>query len=106
MAIARGTFTFTAAAWGGATATLSAAKSGEMTELRMPNAGTAFTGTGGTTSFVITRTTDGGTVGVAANVRAPFQLEQGGAPFSDTLRVIVSQAAPSASGTLYYHYRR
>ena len=106
MAIAKGTFTFTAAAWGGATATLSATKSGEMLELRMPNGGTSCTGTGGTTDFVITRTTDGGTVGVAANVAAPFTVQQDGAPFSDTLRVVVSSAAPSASGTLFYHYRR
>lgn len=115
---------------GAGTALSSKPISGRIVEVRMPNAGTAITSTGGTADFTLTRVADGGTVLAATNQNAPWQYQprpaahttsggttayaagvgpvpdSRGVPCDDYLQLVVAQAQPSKSGTVYVHYER
>lgn len=97
--------------------------------MSMPLAGTALTASGGTTDFVITRVTDGGTIIAITDISAPFtrqprdavhttsagttaytlgvgpQLTEG-VPVFGSISVAVAQAQPSQSSTIYLRYQR
>lgn len=95
-------------AWGGGTLTSVRSLAGEVLEVRLPNGGTAWTGTGGTTNFTLTRGIDGGTVLAYTNVIAPTRIRPlpGDEAVSGTVSLIVSQGQPSSAGTAYLYYRR
>lgn len=120
---------FSTNAWGGATALAARPHAGEILLVSMPLAGTALTAQGGTTDFVATRVTDGGTVVALTNVSAPFSYEPRdpvhtvsagttaytlgigpqmteGVPVFGSISVSVASGQPNQSGTLYLRYRR
>ncbi len=101
--------------------------SGKIVEVRMDDAGTALTGTGGTADFTLTRNRDGGTILSAANQSAPWQYQPraaahstsagttayalgvgpvygDGIPCDDHIKLLVASGQPSASGTVFVHY--
>lgn len=110
MSIAKTVITTVSNAQGAGTVSPTAPVSGDICEVRVPTA--AFTGTGGTTNFTITRVTDGGTIMVANNRAAPFAIELPqfsdgpGVPCSDRIQVVYSGAAVSQPGTLFLYARR
>ena len=131
MPVGLATFAVTTDAAGAGTVSSTGVLRGEILSLRVPNAGTALTngaGVGGSTDITITRPYDGGTVASLTNVTAPFQYQprdiihstSGGTtaystgnsvysesvPVYGTVTVTVASGAPSASGTIYMHYRR
>lgn len=98
---------------------------GRIVSVRMPNDGTALTGTGGTTDFTLTRLRDGGTILNAANQSAPWQFaprEQtfttaagsitydgtvavyDQVPVDDHVRLVVASGQPEKSGTVFLFY--
>ena len=115
---------FTTNAAGGGTVVTSPIL-GRVLELRCANAGTAWTGTGGTCDVTLTRSAadDGGTIVAAMNVTAPFQItpvpavhlvSNGtlagtatgapmGIPVADEVTVVIAQAQPSQAGTIVIH---
>ena len=122
------TFAVTTDAAGAGTANSTRPLRGEALIVRIPNAGTALTGTGSTCDFRITRAYDGGTIIDLTNVSAPLQYQPrdpvhsltGGTsayslgvgpvytdsvPMWGTVTCTVASGAPSASGTVYLIYR-
>lgn len=126
--IARYAVEVTSDASGAGTATTPYPVSGEIVEVRVPNAGTALM-SGGTADLTITRATDGGTVFAGSNVAPPFQyaprqqvhtttggttnyasgvgpvVDPAGIPVDDYLTVTVAQGLASQSATVYIHVR-
>lgn len=91
---------------------------GLIREIRMANSGTQVTSS--TADFTFTRQSDGGTIVVLTNQPAPFTIAPAqpyhslagaiagtasvpGIPIDDHLRVVIAQAAPSKSGTIFVH---
>lgn len=95
--------------------------SGQVVEVRIPNAGTALF-SGGTADLTITRQNDGGTVVGAANITIPFTisprqimqpvagggtalLDPNGVPVDSGLNVVVADGLASKTTTVYIYYR-
>lgn len=123
MGMWRDTIVITAGASGAGTAYSSRPIAGDIISVRL--AGTAL---GGTADFTLTREGDGGTVLVVTNGQGPWQYQprdavhstSGGTtaynlgtgpvftdyiPSADYLKLTVAQAAASAAGTVFIHYR-
>ncbi len=107
----------------GAGTLISGPVSGEVLEIRVPNAGTAWTngGTaGGTADLTITRLRDEGTICALSNLLPPVQIQprtvvndvtgggsailsQRGVPVDDHLKIVIAQGVASVSGTVFIH---
>lgn len=114
---------FATDAAGGAVATTVPLR-GHLRQVRVPNAGTAWMGTGSTADVTLTRLVDGGTLLAVANGSAPWEYNPrlpahtvaggttayavgvgpvvaGGPPVDGPIVVTVAQAQPSRAGTVY-----
>lgn len=129
MSISRVLIPITTGTGGAGTASSPNSINGEILSVRMPQAGTALTGTGGTAQFTITRAYDGGTILQGTVGSAPWQYQprhpihtvQGGTtayntgvgpvlaetiPVLGTITVVAATCAVSQSGTVEILYRR
>lgn len=110
---------FTLNSSGAGTVVSTSVISGEIVEVRVPNAGTTWMGVGATADVTLTRLEDGGTIlnfanGSAPWEKAPRQLTHdtsGGdltaydtVPVSDHIQLVVSTGQADKAGTVYVHY--